>query len=156
MSIQADLPLLILLPFGWSIHWSFYLSSQPEAFYAIPITQMILSSSCHFALLKSSFLHHKELCSTREISPAVSSVSGWSLLPSTIQSVDWWHLLHCQSSTNLWCRVSICPYHWAKVFEAVYLVDCISAKEDLFFATMNHNTSFGWVYMETKGEAAFL
>ena len=47
---QADLPLLILLPFSGSIHWSFYLSSQPEAFYAIPTTQMILSSSCHFAL----------------------------------------------------------------------------------------------------------
>ena len=40
--------------------------------------------------------------------------------------------------------------------EAVYLVDFISAKEDLFFTTMNHDMSFGWVYMETKCVAIFL
>ena len=69
---QSVLPLLVLLTFGGSIHGSFYLN-QPEALYATPTTRMIQFVLCH---LMSSFLYPKELCSTRAISPAVSSGSG--------------------------------------------------------------------------------
>ena len=94
---QSVLPLLVLLTFGGSIHGSFYLN-QPEALYATPTTRMILFVLCH---LMSSFLYPKELCSTRAISPAVSSVSGWYLMPTTTQ-LSGGISCNCQSSTNLW------------------------------------------------------
>ena len=85
---QSVLPLLVLLTFGGSIHGSFYLN-QPEALYATPTTRMILFALCP---LMSSFLYPKELCSTGAISPAVSSVSGWSSY-AYHNPIIWWHLL---------------------------------------------------------------
>ena len=94
---QSVHPLLVLLTFGGSIHGSFYLN-QPEALYATPTTRMILFVLCH---LMSSFLYPKELCSTRAISPADSSVSGWYLMPTTTQ-LSGGISCNCQYSTNLW------------------------------------------------------